>query len=155
MENTDPLDTNVIKRAYGWMLDEVERQVYGLTAGDQNYEPTGIYIPQEDIDRIREDATKGLQSALDAALADNAAKEAQINGLKYDNAQLSQELSDIATAAHMIGAADANDKIRALEAERDRLRKALHEIIEFCDRFKVFRKVVDIARAALEKEHQS
>ena len=37
------LDMDVIKRAYGWRLS-VDGEIWGLIAGDQGYEPTGIFL---------------------------------------------------------------------------------------------------------------
>jgi hypothetical protein len=43
---TNGIDLEVITTAYGWSIDR-EGQVWGLVAGDQGYEPTGIVIPKD------------------------------------------------------------------------------------------------------------
>jgi len=43
MDSKDKIDLNVLKRAYGFDISE-DGEIFALTAGDQHYESTGIWI---------------------------------------------------------------------------------------------------------------
>lgn len=154
-----------------------------LHAASTNPPPSGysahylnalINAAQELISRA-EDADC-LQSSLDAALAELNDLKQSIADLSHPNCKmllaeldaLKAEVADWRDTqravmsekcqtdeVHCTCVPMLKKKIAELEAERDRLRKALQEIIEFCDKFKIFRRVIEIARAALEKEQSN
>lgn len=60
-----PVDLEVVKKAYGWSIAE-DGQVHGLTAGDMGFEPSGIFIPLNELIGFAENSANIPQKDLPA-----------------------------------------------------------------------------------------